>query len=432
MADSLPSRDPPSPDPSALPTVGVILKGWPRLSETFIAQELRGLEQRGFRLRLYSLRHPTDRSTHAVSRAVQAPVVYLPEYLHQEPRRVWRGWRAARRLAGYPAALRTWWRDLRRDRTPNRIRRFGQALVLAAELPADIGHLHAHFVHTPASVARYTALLRGLRWSVSAHAKDIWTTPDWEKAEKLAEASWAVTCSAAGRDHLAGLAAGRRVDLVHHGIDDARFPPAPARAGRTGLDPTQPVVLLSVGRAVPKKGFADLLAALAQLPRDLHWRFVHVGGGPLLGDLKSLAVKLGLAARVEWQGARSEDDVRRAYRAADLFTLASRVMPDGDRDGIPNVVAEAMSQNLAVVATTAGSIPELVVHERTGLLVPPGDPNALAQALARLIRDPRQRQTLGAAGAAQIRQEFLAERGFDRIAGLLADTIGCVSPSMPR
>ncbi len=432
MADSLPYRDPPDPDPAGLPAIGVILKGWPRLSETFIAQELHALEQRGFRLRLYSLRHPTDRSTHAVSRAVRAPVVYLPEYLYQEPRRVWRGWRAARRLGGYPAALRTWWRDLRRDRTPNRVRRFGQALVLAAELPSDVGHLHAHFVHTPASVARYTALLRGLRWSVSAHAKDIWTTPDWEKAEKLAEASWAVTCSAAGRDHLAALAAGRRIDLVHHGVDATRFPPAPARTDRTGQDPAQPVVLLSVGRAVPKKGFADLLAALARLPRDLHWRFVHVGGGPLLGDLKSLAVKLGLGGRVEWQGARSEDDVRRAYRAADLFTLASRVMPDGDRDGIPNVVAEAMSQSLPVVATTAGSIPELVAHERTGLLVPPGDPDALAQALAQLIRDPRRRQTLGAAGAAQIRQEFLAERGFDRIAGLLADTIGCASPSMPR
>jgi len=433
MADSLPYRDPPAlPATAGTATIGVVLKGWPRLSETFIAQELQALERRGFRLRLYSLRHPTDRSTHALSRAVQAPVVYLPEYLYQEPRRVWRGWRAACRLPGYPAAFRAWWQDLRRDRTPNRIRRFGQALVLAAELPADVAHLHAHFVHTPASVARYTALMRGLRWSVSAHAKDIWTTPDWEKAEKLAEAAWTVTCSAAGRDHLARLAAGKRVDLVHHGVDGARFPPAPARPERTGLDPAQPVILLSVGRAVPKKGFADLLAALARLPRDLHWRFVHIGGGPLLAELKARAAALGLASRIEWRGARTEDDVRSAYRAADLFTLASRVMPDGDRDGIPNVVAEAMSQGLAVVATTAGSIPELVVHDRTGLLVPVGDPEALARALAVLIRDPLRRRTLGAAGAERIRQDFLAERGFDRIAGQLADTIGCVSPSMLR
>lgn len=427
MADGLPYRALDAPPP----TVAVILKGWPRLSETFIAQELHALEQRGFSLRLYSLRHPTDRSVHPVSRAVRAPVVYLPEYLREEPRRVLRGWQAARRLSGYAAAFSAWRRDLWRDPTPNRIRRFGQALVLAAELPGDVVHLHAHFLHTPASVARYAGLMRGLGWSVSAHAKDIWTTPKWEKAEKLAHAAWAVTCSAAGCDHLNTLAR-KPVTLVHHGIDAARFPPAPSRPPRDGRDPAQPVVLLSVGRAVPKKGFADLLKALARLPDDLHWRFVHVGGGPLLGELKTLAARLGLASRIEWRGARAEEEVRAAYRAADLFALASRVMPDGDRDGIPNVIAEAMSQRLPVVATTAGAIPELVAHGRTGLLVPVGDPAAFADALGTLVRDPALRHTLGSAGEERVRQDFLAERGFDRIARLLADTIGCASVSMPR
>jgi glycosyltransferase involved in cell wall biosynthesis len=428
MADSLPYSGPPGPPPA----IAVVLKGWPRLSETFIAQEIHALERRGLRLRLYSLRYPTDRSVHAVNRAVQAPVAYLPEYLWHAPRRVFQGWRAARRLPGYALALRTWLRDLRRDRTPNRIRRFGQALVLAAELPGDVVHLYAHFLHTPASVARYAALMRGLSWSVSAHAKDIWTTPDWEKAEKLAAAAWAVTCSGGGRDHLLTLAAGKPVDLVHHGVDTTRFAPAPARTPRDGRDPAQPVLILSVGRAVPKKGFADLLAALACLPPDLQWRFVHIGGGPLLAELKATAQKLGLAPRIEWRGARTEDEVRAAYRAADLFALASRVMPNGDRDGIPNVVAEAMSQGLAVVATRAGAIPELLGHGRTGLLVPPGDPAAFAAALADLIRDPARRQGLGAAGADLIHKDFPAERGFDRIAGLLADTIGCALPSMPR
>lgn len=414
------------------PTVAVVLKGWPRLSETFIAQELRALEERGFRLRLYSLRQPTDRHVHAVNRAVQAPVVYLPEYLWHAPWRVFRGWRRARLLPGYGAGCRTWLRDLRRDLTPNRIRRFGQALVLAAELPADVTHLYAHFLHTPASVARYAARMRGLGWSVSAHAKDVWTTPDWEKAEKLADAAWAVTCNAAACAHLSALASDRPVTLVHHGIDGGRFPPAPARQPRDGTDPAQPVVLLSVGRAVPKKGFPDLLAALAQLSPDLHWRLVHIGGGPSLPQLRAQAAALGLAPRIDWRGARTEDDVRAAYRAADLFALASRVTADGDRDGIPNVVAEAMSQGLAVVATTAGAIPELVEHGRTGLLVSPDDPAALAQALTALIRDPKRRQAFGAAGEDRIRNDFLADRGFERIARLLADTIGCVSPSMPR
>jgi glycosyltransferase involved in cell wall biosynthesis len=428
MADSLPYADP----IRRAPAVAVILKGWPRLSETFIAQEMQALELRGLRLRLYSLRHPTDRHVHDVNRAVRAPVVYLPEYLWQEPRRVLRGWLKARRLPGYPAARGMWLRDLVRDVTPNRIRRFGQAVVLAAELAADVEHIYAHFLHTPGSVARYTAAMRGLGWSVSAHAKDIWTLPDWEKSEKLRDAAWAVTCTAAGSQHLQSLAPESAVELVHHGIDTTRFPPSPHRAVRDGRDPAQPIVLLSVGRAVPKKGYADLLAALALLPQDVHWRFVHVGGGPLLPGLKDQAQRLGLAARIEWRGAQPEAGVRGAYAAADLFVLASRMTEDGDRDGIPNVIAEAMSQALAVVATTTGSIPELVITGETGTLVAPGDPAALAAALAALLADPALRTTFGRAGEMRIRRDFPAARGFDRIATLLSGSLSCVSPSMPR
>jgi glycosyltransferase involved in cell wall biosynthesis len=413
-------------------SIAVVVKGWPRLSETFIAQELAGLEARGLMLRLYSLRHPTDRRVHPVSLAVQASVAYLPEYLWREPVRVWHGWRAARRLPGYTRARAQWLRDLARDPTPNRIRRFGQALVLAAELAADVAHLHAHFLHTPASVTRYTALLRGLSWSVSAHAKDIWTTPDWDKAEKLREAAWAVTCTAAGRDHLNALGPRKAVELVHHGIDIGRFPPAPPRARRDGASVTAPVTILSVGRTVAKKGFDILLEALARLPSGLHWRFVHVGGGPLLKRLRRQAEQAGLAGRVEWRGSRAEDDVRAAYREADLFVLASRVTGDGDRDGIPNVVAEAMSQGLAVVATTAGAIPEIVVQEATGLLTPPSDPAALATAIAALIADPQRRAVMGEAGAALVRRDFPAAQGFDRIADLLAASSACTLPSTPR
>src|SRR5262249_53243352 len=142
--------------------VAFVLKGYPRLSETFIAQEILALEQRGLDILIVSLRHPTDKTVHPVHRKIAAERLYLPEYLYQEPRRVWRAWRRARLLPGYKAARRTWLADLRRDRTPNRIRRFGQALVLAVELPADIAHLHAHFIHTPASVTHYAAAMRGL------------------------------------------------------------------------------------------------------------------------------------------------------------------------------------------------------------------------------------------------------------------------------
>ena len=177
--------------------VAVVVKGYPRLSETFIAQEILGLERRALALTIVSLRHPTDPAVHPMHREIRAPVLYLPEYLYQEPTRVLWAWQTVRRWPTYPAARRLWLSDLRRDRTSNRGRRFGQAMVLARELPADVGLLYAHYLHTPASVTRYAAVLRGLPWCVSAHAKDIWITPDWEKAEKLRDCACATTCTAA-------------------------------------------------------------------------------------------------------------------------------------------------------------------------------------------------------------------------------------------
>jgi glycosyltransferase involved in cell wall biosynthesis len=402
--------------------VAFVLKGYPRLSETFIAQEILALERRGIELHLYSLRHPTDADVHPVHADIAAPVTYLPEYLYREPLRVWRGWRAARKCAGYEAAFRIWLRDVRRDPTPNRVRRFGQALVLCAELDPKHASIHAHFLHTPASVARYAARMRGLPWSCSAHAKDVWTTPDWEKAEKLADCRWAVTCTAANREHLDAFApAGHGVELVYHGLDLKRFSPPPGqRPERNGRDHDDPVIVLSVGRAVAKKGYADLIDALALLPADLHWRFVHIGGGALLEGLRSRASGAGIAERVTWLGACPHETVLAHYRAADLFVLASRVAADGDRDGLPNVLMEAQSQSLACLSTWVAAIPELIEDERTGVLVPSGDPRALADGLRRLIGDAGLRARLGAAGMRRVRDDFTAEDWAERLAAKFA------------
>jgi glycosyltransferase involved in cell wall biosynthesis len=411
-----------SPKPPEGGRVAFVLKGYPRLSETFIAQEILALEQRGLDIEIVSLRHPTDRATHPVHGQIRAPVHYLPEYLRDEKRRVFAAWRRVRLWPAYRAARRAWLADLVRDPTPNRVRRFGQALVTAAELSPDIRHLHAHFLHTPASVARYAAILRGLPWSVSAHARDIWTIPAWEKRGKLGSAQWAVTCTEAGRAHLAELAPSPgTVALSYHGLDLDRFAP-PARvldsdAGGDGSDPARPVTVLSVGRAVEKKGYGDVLAALALLPPDRAWRFVHIGGGALAKRLKHEAGRLGLEGRIEWRGARPQPEVLAAYRAADLFVLASKIGKDSDRDGLPNVLMEAQSQRLACVATRLPGIGELIEDGRTGILVPPGDPAALAEALDALICDRARRIRLGAAGEARVRRAFDMTSG---IAGLAA------------
>ena len=261
----------------------------------------------------------------------------------------------------------------------------GQAFVLAVELPANVVHLHAHFLHTPASVTRYAALLRGLPWSCSAHAKDIWITPEWEKREKLDACAWVTTCTDVNAQHLRELAQpGRAVDLNYHGVDTQRFPPpTTARDAGDGTDPERPVQILAVGRAVDKKGFDDLLCALARLAPDRHWRLTHLGGGPMLPKLKHMARRLGIAGRVEWRGPQAHAAVLDAYRAADIFALPCRLGADGDRDGLPNVLLEAQSQKIPCVSTRISGIPELIRHDVTG---PPGraarDRRARGSALA--------------------------------------------------
>lgn len=388
--------------------IAVILKGYPRLSETFIAQELLGLERAGFDLTLISMRHPTDDRRHPVHDEIRAPVKYLPEYLYQEPLRVLRGLVKSFRLPGFKAAFRAFLKDLRRDLTPNRVRRFGQAAVLCAEWPEDAEWLHAHFIHTPASVARYASIMHGTPWTCSAHAKDIWTSPDWELEGKLADTRWTVTCNQTGFDRLRGLANGKdHVHLSYHGLDLDRFGPFDGQhSPHDGSDPENPVTVLSVGRAVDKKGYDVLLRALSLLPANLSWRFVHIGGGPNLPALKALAEKLGIGDWITWHGALDQKDVLDQYRKSDLFALACRITPDGDRDGLPNVLVEASSQRLVCVSTNISGIPELLKDGENGLVVPPEDPQALAAAIEKLICDPALRKRLGDAAEHRVRTEF--------------------------
>lgn len=388
-------------------TIAVVLKCYPRLSETFIAQELHALEQAGYRLRLVSLRHPTDKKQHPINAEIRAPVSYLPEYLYQEPIRVLRSWLKVRRLPGYAKARRSWLRDFRRDFTANRIRRFGQALVFAAEFPDDGGWIYSHFLHTPSSVARYASEIRRVPWSASAHAKDIWTSPDWEITEKLQSAEWAVTCTASGARHLKALAPrADKVDLVYHGLDLSRFPkPADIPLGHDG-NPDRPARLLTVGRAVEKKGLDTLVEALALLPGDLHWHWTHVGGGELWEELKAHVARRGLQDRISLLGSRAQAEILSAYRSSDLFILPCRVAGNGDRDGLPNVLVEAQSQGLACLSTPVSAIPELIEDGVNGALVPPNDPRLLAAAIDRLVRDPALRQRYAVAGASRVHAKF--------------------------
>ena len=303
---------------------------------------------------------PSDRPARAIRSTRDPRAGALPAGISASTSRcascaAWRRPRGCRAIA--PRAG-LWLADLRRDPTPNRVRRFGQALVLAAELPSDIGRLHAHFLHTPASVARYAAMMRGLPWSVSAHAKDIWTTPEWEKREKLAAAAWLVTCT---RDRprssrRAGAAPGAS-SLAYHGLDFARFPPPPrAAATRRRQRPGAPGASSCRSGAPSRKKATTFCSTRWRCCRRIWlavrpYRRRRAGGA---AEARRRA-RLGLAGRIEWRGARAQPDVLAAYREADLFVLAAKIARDGDRDGLPNVLMEAQSQRLACVATAAAA-----------------------------------------------------------------------------
>lgn len=405
------------------PALAVVVKGWPRLSETFIAQELVALERAGHDFEIWSLRFPTDKKRHPLHDQLKANVRYLPEYLHQEPARVAKAWAKVRTLPGYRVARDIWRKDLKRDFTRNRVRRFGQACVMAAELPAETRGLYAHFLHTPSSVARYAAVMLGLDWSFSAHAKDIWTSPDWEIQEKLSldtgGAAFGVTCTGFGATHLKDMAQDpNRVELLYHGLDLDRFPKPPETRTETGV-----FRMLSVGRLVEKKGFDRLIEALALLPDDMQWSWTHIGGGGLKEELSALAKDLGVFDKIDWRGACDQPEVVDAMRTHDLFVLPSRIADDGDRDGLPNVLMEAASQKLPILSTPVSAIPEFITTGEHGLLV--NDmPERMAAAMGELAKAPDMRAKMADAAYDRLVAEFGVDAGIAQLSARLKVLLG--------
>jgi len=408
------------------PRLAIIVKGYPRLSETFVAQEILALERRGIELCIFSLRHPYDPASHPIHAEIKATVTYLPEYAHDDPARILL---AALKLCwrpGFWRALLSFGADLWHEPSRNRLRRFAQALVLADEMPKSVEHYYVHFAHTPASVCFYASIVKRQSWSLSAHAKDIWTIPEREICKKLDACDWAVTCTASNADYLRKKSSDPgKVDLLYHGLDFTRFDRNTASpSGRDASDPRDPVRIISVGRAVDKKGYDILLQALAGLPAELNWRFSHIGGGELLQTLQASAEALGIDGRIEWLGALAQTQVLERYRSSDLFVLPSRISADGDRDGLPNVLMEAQSQGLACLSTSISGIPELIVHAETGWLVAQQDSAGLANALRKLMADPDLRNQLAQAGYERVRREFSMESGIDRLVKRLNQSFG--------
>lgn len=382
-------------------TVAVLVRSFPRLSQTFILDELLGLEELGVNVRLFALAEGDRGPQQEQLQRLRADVTVLepapardgPRYLRSLPD----VWREAGHRRGYHAASR--WRA------------WGQAVSLSRRLEESRAtHLHAHFAHDPALVGSIAARLTGLPFTFTAHARDVHQVNGDALTRRAAAARAVVACCEANRSALA-LVAPAAV-LIPHGVDLHRFRPGPPG--------DRSAIILTVARLVEKKGIADLLAAVARLGPDV--RLDIYGDGPLRERLQDVATHLAVSDRVRFLGAATHARLVDAYRDAAVFALTPVRTPDGDVDGIPNVILEAMASGLPVVATWAGGVREAVTHGLDGLLVAPHDVAGIAAALDTLLGDDAQRRRMGQAARATVEARFDRRRAAQALRDLFATT----------
>ena len=255
--------------------------------------------------------------------------------------------------------------------------------------------VHAYFAHVPAEVAQHAARRLGVPFGFSVHAADARkVTPD-----ELRRRARAAVCVVACNGDVAGdlQRTGADVELIPHGVDLKRFRPSPAPGAEV-------LRVLAVGRLVDKKGFPVLVEAAARLAIPFEIRIV--GTGPRHAELAQQIAAAGLGARVRLLGPRTHAELPAEFAAAHVVVAPSIVDPRGDRDGMPNVLLEAMACGRPVVASAVGAVASAVDDGRTGILVPPGDPDRLAGALEGLARRPRLREAMGRAGRARVERRF--------------------------
>ena len=392
-----------------------VVSTWPRLSATFVLNEVVAVERSGVSLRIFSIKDPDGEPIHARVAQVRAQVTYLSLRRHWKPALQ----ANLRLLYRQPGRYCRVFLQALRYRRRVVLGRFFQAGYLAHELLREpVAHLHAHFTHAPALVAMFTHDLIGIPYTFTAHAKDIYveTPTDLLRAEAQ-QAQAVITCTEYNRRYLSsqiGPTSHGKLHCIYHGLDLSEFKFTWPRT----FDPGLPVIL-SVARLVEKKGLSDLIVAAGNLQRRGRcFRVEIIGDGPLRGALEAQLGQLGLSDRVMLLGAQTHDMVCFAYRRASVFALPCVVTADGDRDGIPNVLIEAMGSGIPVVSTPVSGIPELIESERDGLLVPPSDPARLADALDRLLAQPELSERLARAARAKIEARFSIDRSAAQLLAL--------------
>jgi len=400
------------------PVMGMVLKGYPRISETFISNEIRLLEEQGITVHIFSMRRPRENFTHKSVEAIKARVTYLPsEFWPNLHRFLWPNLSAAILYpGGYGKSFLLACRRFLRNRNFMTFKHFFQAAYLVHHArDLNIAHLHAHFAHSPTSVAMFASEICGVPFSFTAHAKDIYTSDAQQLAEKIDKALFVVTCTKFNKGYLENLVGHRRdVHCVYHGIDLELF-----FAHAVTRTPEPPYTFMTIARLVEKKGVPDILAALAVLKREgFPFRYVLIGDGDDRDAVQARIRELELEDRVELTGTMTHEQVLERFQQADCFVLGCKIAQSGDRDGIPNVLAESMAMGVPVIGTRVSGIPELVDDGETGLLVDATDAQELAAALKRIVTDRGLRAKIIPAARERVGQVFDNKKLIRELVGL--------------
>ncbi len=402
------------------PVLGMVLKGYPRISETFISNEILLLEELGYTVRIFSMRHPRENFSHKSVEKIRATVDYLPhEILPFLPKLLRHNIALlAKRPRRYLKALCIAARRFMRTRKSATLKHLLQGGYLVNHLleKREVTHLHAHFAHSPTSVAMFAHFLSGMEFSFTGHAKDIYTSNPAQLREKIGLARFVFTCTEYNARFLKEIAKGlpTKIHCIYHGIDTAYFslPEKPAEA-------SPPYRIITVARMAEKKGLPTVYRALKLLKeRNIDFHHTLIGDGDDREKTLSLIEELGLSGETEWLGTQPHHVVLEKYRESDLFVLGCRITGNGDRDGIPNVIVESLAMGVPVVSTEVSAIPEIIENGETGLLVSPEDPEALSIAMERLLTDGELRERVIAGGAQRVEAEFNNRALIRKMAGL--------------
>lgn len=397
-------------------TVAYVLRKFPVISETFILNEILSLEKQGIKVHIFALERPNDPRYHKNLADLKATITYVPEFFR------WKGlfahFRKARKQFG-KNFRKAFWYTLRHP-SPSLFLRFLHACYVANHAKKmGVSHYHSHFATRSTSVSFFASMLTDTPFSFTAHAVDIFKTslsPQTLK-KKIEKAKFVVTVSDYNVELLRSVSpeSSDKIHKVLNGIDLSRFMPPQSR----GKDP---FTFLCVARLVEKKGHQYLLEACRDL-RDKGHRFscLMVGSGRLQKQIEDQIREYKLQNTVHLLGPHSQDEVLLRYHQSNAFVLPCCVAPDGNKDGLPVSMVEALACGLPVITTPMTGNPEVIKENENGHLVPFEDPEALANAMQKLLTDKSHYQQLSERARPSVEEQFNMEKTSKKLAQLFCE-----------